>query len=479
MFHLADLANAIPHALLLGDGGTRWEHISLDSRTIKSGELFIALKGENYDGHIFIEEAYEKGAVGAVLERSYFQKHQSTLKKLEKPLLIVDNTLLAFQLWAHHYYSLFRPFTICVTGSNGKTTTKEMIAHLLSSRYRVLKSEGNYNNEIGVPLTILKLAPEHEVLILEMAAQKTGEIKELAQIVSPDLVVVTNIGEAHIGLFGNKGNITREKAELLLALREKGTAILNRDDSCYSKLLNYVSQSNEVISFGFNPEAEIRAGDFRQKNEGELYFELIVPNKGKYRVLLPLMGKFNISNALAALATGIRMKIPLSDLIGSLANFEGADLHMQPLLLHKGITLIQDYYNANPTAAKEALLCVASIASDRFKVAVLGDMLELGEYSAGYHKEIGSLTAALCYDLLITIGDYGKFIRQGAREEEMAEQKIHHFDKQEKDRLADRLTELVPNNSIVLLKGSRSMHMEDIVQFWQANIKGKESVGHA
>lgn len=478
MFRLADLIQNIEGAQLLGDENIRWNTISIDSRTIKPGELFLALKGENYDGHNFIKDACQKSASGVVLGKDYFQKHLPWLENLSLPLVVVEDTLQTYQSWARHYLTLFKPLTICVTGSNGKTTTKEMVAHLLSARYQVLKSEGNYNNEIGVPVTILKLAPEHEILVLEMAAQKAGEINVLTGIARPDIAVLTNIGEAHIGLFGSKDIIAEEKSKLISALKDKGTAILNRDDTYFNYLLNRVPAQGEVISFGFHPEAQVRAGDFWQKNEQELYFELMVPGPKKYQVALPMLGKFNISNALAALAVGLKTEIPLKDLVRHLTTFKVIDFHMQYLSLAKGITLIQDYYNANPTATKEALFSVANAAAGRFKVAVLGDMLELGKNSADYHREVGSVAATISYNMVIAYGEYGNFIREGALDVGMGSDSIFCFEKEEKEKLTDWLIEAIPENSIVLLKGSRGMQMEDIVKYWQSHNKGKGSSCH-
>ncbi|MFA6622079.1 MAG: Mur ligase family protein, partial [Candidatus Caldatribacteriota bacterium] len=196
MFLLRDLVGVIPGAMLLGNPDVKWQDISIDSRTIKSGDIFFAIRGERYDGHKFALDAINKGAVAVVLEKSFYQSSDTIKKSFSHPVLMVDNTLLALQLWAHHYHSLFKPFNICITGSNGKTTTKEMIVHLLKSQYNVLHSRGNYNNEIGVPLTIFKLESNHDVLVLEMAARKLGELKELTNIVKPDLSVITNVGEA-------------------------------------------------------------------------------------------------------------------------------------------------------------------------------------------------------------------------------------------------------------------------------------------
>ncbi|MFW6149137.1 MAG: UDP-N-acetylmuramoyl-tripeptide--D-alanyl-D-alanine ligase, partial [Atribacterota bacterium] len=371
MFRLRDLVGVIPGAILLGDPDVRWLNISIDSRTIKSGEIFFALRGEKHDGHQFIKEAIEKRASAIVLEKSFYQPHKS-LHNLPKepvqPILLVDNSLSALQLWSHHYHSLFKPVNICITGSNGKTTTKEMIVHLLNSKYHVLKSEGNYNNEIGVPLTLLNLDSHHDILVIEMAARKLGEIKELTNIVKPDIAIITNVCEAHIGLFDSRDNIAREKSEIILSLKDKGTAILNRDDSYFDYFKNCISPHNELVSFGFHPEAQLRATNFAQEKEKGIHFEIQFQEK-RHHVFIPLLGRFNVYNYLAAFAAGVKMHIPIDEMIHSISNFKTPGMRMEYLPFRRGIMLIQDCYNSNPTAVKEALNSIASISGDRFKVA--------------------------------------------------------------------------------------------------------------
>ena len=478
MLRLRNLASVIPESIPLGDMNIKWQNISIDSRTIKPGDLFFALRGEKHDGHQFIRDACEKGASGVVLEKEFYQNHQFLRSELTQSFLLVDNSLFALQLWAHYYHSLFKPINICITGSNGKTTTKEMIAHLLASKYHVLKSKGNYNNEIGVPLTLLNLAPYHDVLVIEMAARKSGEIKELTNIVKPDIAIVTNIGEAHVGLFESKVNIAKEKSEIILSLKDKGTAILNRDDAYFPYLRNCVSHHNDVISFGFHPEARLRAVSFEQEKEKGIHFDLLFQKEKRHQVFMPLLGRFNAYNALAAFAVGIKMDISIDEVIHSISSFKSPEMHMECLGLGWGITLIQDYYNSNPTAVKEALNSVAGISKGRFKVAVLGDMLELGEQSPDYHKEIGKIVALLSFDLLMGFGEYGRWIAQGAQEEGMSIDKILCFDREDKEQLAIHLMEKVQKNSIVLIKGSRGMQMEDIVQYWKKNEKTKGKGNH-
>ncbi len=477
MFRLGDLAGVIPGAILLGDMDVEWQDISIDSRTIRPGDLFFALRGEKFDGHQFIRNACERGACGTVLEKSFFRNHKSLHKELNQPLLLVDNSLLALQLWAHHYHSLFKPLNICITGSNGKTTTKEMIFHLLTSKYHVLESRGNYNNEIGVPLTLLNLDSHHDVLVMEMAARKLGEIKELTNILKPDIAIVTNVGEAHIGLFESRDNIAKEKSEIILSLKDKGTAILNRDDSYFYYLKDCVSYYNEMISFGFHPEAQLRAANFKQEQEKGIHFDFHFQRE-KHHVFIPLLGRFNVYNTLAALAVGIKMHVSIDEMIHLISNFKSPEMHMECFMLNRGITLIQDYYNSNPTAVKEVLNSIAGISGDRFKVAVLGDMLELGNQATEYHMEVGKIVVFLDFDMLIGFGEYGRWIAQGAQEEGMSKDRIYCFDREDKEQLAIQLMEMVPENSIILIKGSRGMQMEDIVQYWKRNEKTKGEGSH-
>ena len=466
MFLLRDLVGVIPGAMLLGNPDVKWQDISIDSRTIKSGDIFFAIRGERYDGHKFALDAINKGAVAVVLEKSFYQSNDTIKKSFSHPVLMVDNTLLALQLWAHHYHSLFKPFNICITGSNGKTTTKEMIVHLLKSQYNVLHSRGNYNNEIGVPLTIFKLESNHDVLVLEMAARKLGELKELTNIVKPDLSVITNVGEAHIGLFGSRDNIAREKSELILSLKDKGTAILNHDDEYYDYFRECLIHHNDFISIGFHPESQLRAENMRQDKKEGLHFDFSFQGK-KYYVFLPLLGKFNVYNALSAFAAGIKMHIPIEEMIYYISNFKSPDMRMNCHYFNRGIIFVQDYYNSNPTAVREVLNSVASMAGGRFKAAVLGDMLELGEKTENYHREIGKIAEILSYDLLVAFGDYGNWIIQGALEQGMSKDKIYCFNIEDKEKITDILRKNIPDNGIVLLKGSRNMQMEDIARHWE------------
>lgn len=467
MFRLKDLIELIPQSIPLGDQDIEWQSLSIDSRTIKPGDLFLALKGERVDGHQFILSACQKGAIGIVMEKTFFSDHPSIADECKKPFLLVDNTLFAFQKWAHHYYSLYKPFSICITGSNGKTTTKEIINHILASKYHVLKSQGNYNNEIGVPLTLFGLTPYHDVMVVEMAAQRVGEIKNLTNIVKPDIAVITNVGEAHVGLFGCRDNIAKEKAEIILALKDKGTAVLNRDDSYFNYFRDCLSHHNELVSFGFHPEADLRASNIQQVKEKGISFDLLLPGGRTHRLLIPLLGQFNTYNVMAAIAVGMKMHVPLDEIFHGLSTFKSLKMHMECSEFHRGIILIKDYYNANPTATEEALMTVSDISKDGFKVAVLGDMLELGSEIQEYHRDIGRKAASLSYDMIIGFGEYGHDIQQGAQEQGMPVDKIFQFDVKDKEKLVNHLVRSVPDKSIVLIKGSRNMKMEDIVQYWQ------------
>jgi len=470
MFRIIDLSEKIENSVRLGNANTECKGISIDSRTINAGELFFALRGERYDGHQFIKSACENGAAGVVLEKAFYKNNPLLFDQCKKPFLLVDNSLLALQKWAQHIYSQMNPLAICITGSNGKTTTKELIAHLLKSDYQVLKSRGNYNNEIGVPLTVFDLKKNHNVLVIEMAAQRRGEIKELTGIVQPDMAIITNIGEAHIGLFGSRENIAWEKWKLVAALENDGIAFLNHDDSYFNDFCRGVPDK-KVISFGFHPKAQVRAINIKEENEKGMYFDLGLPDGHVYPAFIPLIGKFNIYNALAAIAVAMQMNINIDRIIQEITTFNPLPLHMNINMLARGIMLIEDCYNANPTSTKEALYSVATISGKRFKVAILGDMLELGKQAADYHREIGRLAGRLSFDSLILLGEYRQHIAEGASESGVDKGQVYLFNLKDKKKLANDLFRLIPDNSIVLLKGSRNMQLEEVIKYWAAEEK--------
>jgi len=469
-YKVRELIEATSGRIIQGNQNSIINRISIDSRTLVPGDLFFAIIGPHFDGHNFITEAFNKGASGAVIckdVRSLFLKEEIYKNKI---IIEVKNTLSALQDGAVYYKNKFKTFNICVTGSNGKTTTKEIIAHILSQNFPLLKTSGNYNNEIGIPLTLLQLNDSHKILLVEMGMRELGEIKTLTNFVPPDLAVITNIGEAHIGLLGSKDNIFKAKSELLQSLDKDGIAILNRDDSYFFKMLEIV-KGKKIITFGLENKSDIMAYNIRMIDDRGIKFSLKIKDVEDREIFFPLLGRYNIYNALAASAVAFALEVELDLIKRRLADFKPLEMHMHLNNFYNGIKVLNDSYNASPLSVKKALETLSEVAQSHRKIAILGDMLELGEKSDFYHREIGKEVVKLFIDILITVGEGGKIIAQSSRNERMAKEQIFSFKKNEKKYLAKKLLNLIKPGDFVLLKGSREMQMEDILQFWQEEYK--------
>lgn len=463
---IRELIKTVSGKIIQGDQDCLISRISIDSRTLIPGDLFFAIIGPSFDGHDFVIEAFKKGAVGVVVCKGASTLLQNEQIDKDKIILEVKDTLSALQDWSKHYKDKFKTFNICITGSNGKTTTKEIIAHILSQEFPLLKTSGNYNNEIGIPLTLLGLNKSHKLLVAEMGMRGLGEIKTLTNFIPPDFAVITNIGEAHIGLLGSKDNIFKAKSELLQSLDKDGKAIINRDDPYFFKMLEIV-KDKKVYTFGIENRSDIMARNIRMVSDKGIRFTLEVQNDKSREIYFPLLGRYNIYNALAAVAVAFALGIELDLIERGLSSFKPLDLHMQLSNFYNDIKILNDSYNASPLSVKSALETLAEVAQNNRKIAILGDMLELGERTDFYHREIGKEVAKLSIDILITVGQGGKIIAQSSKEEGMAEERVFSFEKNEKINLAKKLLNLIKPGNFVLLKGSREMKMEDILEFWQ------------
>lgn len=436
------------------DHSTSIEGVSIDSRTTKSGNLFVALEGEHHDGHQFIPEATDAGA-SCVMVKKDKKKNIDQKLKAKIALVAVDDTQKTLQELASWYREKFDVKTVAVTGSNGKTTTKDMIASVLSQKYKVIKSPRSYNTQIGVPLTLFDLNDSVEVLVVELGASRLGEIKRLTHIARPDIGVITNIAFAHLEFFGSLENVIRAKFELLENMSDDKIAVLNSDDE--SLLARMKKERKRVVTFGITKKADFWAQDIFFSDEGEVSFVL---NK-KFPVQLKLIGRHNVYNTLAAFAVGNLLGVDWEKMIQALKDFTPPNLRME-LVEFNGIRLINDSYNANPASMKNALETLKEMKTSGRKVAVLGDMLELGEKSARFHKEVGNKVFDCGVDILVTLGELSKWIAQGAKEKGLKNSSVMSFE--DKEQAMEFLSKILKEGDLVLVKGSRKMKLEDLVQ---------------
>ncbi len=484
--------------------------ISTDSRTLRGGELFLALKGEKYDGHDFVEEALEKGAGGVIISSNKFAEHLYTLKgtgghKQARPLRMIDgpftlpgasksssgnskkgnfyspelpvrscrpgvviqvtDTLKALQDLAGYYRKKFNIPFIVVTGTNGKTTTKDMAAAILGRKLNVLKAEGSFNNQIGVPLTLLRLSASHQTAVLEVGMSGCGEIAPLARLIKPQVGVLTNIGSAHLEFFKDPEEMAEAEAELIGVLGEEETFILNRDDP--RVWAHQPRVKGRVISFGIEEKADFQAHRIEELADGRTRFALSVSGGREERIEieLPIPGYANIYNALAATAISVVLTRDLTLIKKGLESFQPSSGRMEVISLNlrgssSKIRVINDSYNANPESMKMALRLLNHLRVRGRKVAVLGDMLELGEWGEEAHREVGKPVASCSPDILITVGRLSRFLAEEAKQRGLKGEVFKLGNSRE---AGERLVKIVRENDTILVKGSRGMQMEEVV----------------
>lgn len=419
--------------------------VSIDTRTIEPGMVFFALQGNHFDGHNFVEEAFQKGACAAVIQ----EKIISDLSN-ERLLFPVENTLMSLQKVAQSYRNKFNIPVIGITGSNGKTTTKEMIGAVLETKFRLAKTTGNLNNLIGVPLTIFSWKPEIDLAVIEMGTNHFGEINQLCEIAHPTQGIITNIGKSHLEFFKNLNGVTKAKGELLQYLGKKGLAFINGDDPYLLSIKNQVGHS---ILYGFSEECDVRGEDANLDAFG--FPEMKIQGK---KVKLSTMGKHNLYNGLAAFAVGEYFGVPYSDIIKTLETWQPYEKRMCMLQV-LDILILDDTYNANPTSVEQAVLTLCSINTVERRIAVIGDMLELGSSSRKEHENIGLILGKLGVDVFYGFGKKIQISVQVAQK--MGLRKAIYFsDKQEL--IKDLISEIQKGDGI-LVKGSRGMRMEEII----------------
>jgi UDP-N-acetylmuramoyl-tripeptide--D-alanyl-D-alanine ligase len=424
---------------------------AIDSRTIRPRELFFAVKGERFDGHDFVEQALEKGAAAAVVRRDQLSRYANTTK-----LLGVEDPLTALQTLATAVRKLWGKPLIAVTGSAGKTTTKEAIAHVLSTRFRVMKSEGNFNNHFGLPLMLLKLEPEYDVAVIEMGMSHAGEIRALAKIAQPEIGIVTNVAPVHLEFFDSLAGIARAKYELIESLPPNGTAILNADDK-------YVSQfgrgfKGKIVMYGTYASADVRAENVRSNGAAGSEFDVVIGDV-RERAKLSLIGEHNMLNALAAVAVGVERGMAPSEAVSALASLTPADKRGQ-VLTFGNITVINDCYNSNPKALEAMVDALAAMPAKR-RVVVAGEMLELGPSAEEMHAQTGRHIAEKGIDLLLGVRGLAQAIVNAAKQAGVRAEFVVT-----PEEAGEWLARETYDGDAVLLKASRGVKLEKALDTW-------------
>lgn len=437
--------------------GIEVSRISIDSRQDNSGALFVAIPGERFDGHDFIEQACKNGAALVMA-----QEGKPVPDNI--PAVFVNDTVKALGALASAYRDLFKIRVVAVTGSVGKTSTKEMIASILSARYKVHKTKGNFNNEIGLPLSVLELDRDHDVAVFEMGMRGFGEISYLSRIVKPDIAVITNIGITHIERLGTRQNILKAKLEILDGMKGSGTVILNGDDELLSGLKGLLPQ--RTVFYGINEDNDITAFNLCIKGEAGVSFEVQSP-QGDIEYFIPAPGIHNVHNALAGIAVARTLGMNESEIREGMAAFTGEKLRLS-IEEKDGIKFINDSYNAAPSSMKAALYVLNDIGKGRRKWAVLGDMLELGAYSEDAHREIGRLVSTLGIDYLVAVGKDARWYIKGIEENQDNKTTAILFDSI--DDAKQYIQTLMQKDDVILFKGSRMMKLDVLVQ----KLMGKE-----
>lgn len=426
--------------------------ISTDSRTLRAGEVFIPLKGGNFDGHRFIPGALEAGAV------CVFSSEKETAAP-SPHIVSVEDTLVAYHKIASHYRDRFRIPVIAVTGSNGKTTTKDLLAALLGGRYRTLATPANNNNEIGVPRTVLELDAGYEALVLEFGMRGAGQIRQLREMVKPTVGVITMIGEAHYELLGSYEAIARAKGELIEEFTDRETAILNGDDRWTGFLSGRTG--GRVLTFGSGKSDTLR---LLEKSRTPGGYEITVGYGGKsYGFYLPFIGLHNISNALAALLAGFLLEVPCEAMREALAGASVTGKRMQRQTAADGTLVVNDSYNASPSSMELALKTLMEFPAACGRVVVVGDMRELGALSESAHRQVGALIAALSPDYAAAVGPLSRWTAEEAVRRGMPPERCRHFEN--RDDSLGFLDEAVRPGSTVLVKASRLLELERLAEY--------------
>jgi len=451
MFSVSELSKATNGKLLTGSGNAQAKGVSIDTRTIRKDELFIAIKGARYDGHTFVAEALRKGGIGAVVcSKKVSSEAVKSAMRLKCFIMSVGDTVEALGKIAHLYRNRFDIPVIAVTGSNGKTTTKEMIEKVLRNKWSPLKNFGTQNNLIGVPLTLLKFTDRNKSAVIELGMNRAGEIKILANMARPNVGIITNIGPSHLKYLKSLEAIYRAKRELLDFLGEGDIAVLNNDDPF---LRRFKRKDLKIFTFSVKTKSDFQARNMSRKKEG---WQFSVKGKSYF---IPLTAYHDVYNTLAAITIGILFNVDTGEIKKALSNYAPLEKRMVKSVFN-GIEFIDDTYNSNPLSLENAIKTLTDYSAKGKKVLVTGDMLELGKKGVYYHRKIGRLIARSGIDNFVSVG---KLMRNSFLAAKRSGMKNSWFCSS-KEEAATLLKEITEPNDVVLVKGSRATQMEEVIK---------------
>jgi UDP-N-acetylmuramoyl-tripeptide--D-alanyl-D-alanine ligase len=457
------VASRMAGTLVRGSGSQEFGDVSIDTRTLKPGDLFVAIRGERFDGSEFAASAIDKGAAGVVVPAGSAQALSSATALAERPghavVIEVDDTTVALQRLANAIRRESGTKVVAITGSAGKTTTKEVTSEFLGTRYRVVRNRGNFNNHIGLPLSLIELRQRPEIAVVELGMNHAGEVSTLVRVAEPEVRVWTNVGEAHVGFFASVDAIADAKAEILEGAVASTLLVANADDARIAA--RATAFRGRTMTFGIERDADVRATHIEDRGIEGTTARMTTP-RGAIEIRTPLVGRANLANILAATAVALNFDVPLADISAKAGELRPASHRGEVVRLAGGVTVVDDSYNANPTATRRALDVLASASATR-RIAVIGEMLELGDHAIGLHEGVGRAAAESgVHELIAVGGSPAAALARAAVSAGMGAANVRYF--ATSDEAADLVLRMVQPGDVVLVKGSRGVKTDRVVE---------------
>ena len=454
---IKDIVTCIGGKLITGKEDLVCKTFSKDTRTIKNGDIYIGIKGENFDGNVFWKKALDNGAMGVIVQNIEFDE-QDIETYQDKVIIEVEDTLQALYKLASYKRDIYNVPVIAITGSVGKTSTKDLVSNVVAQKYKICKTIGNNNNNIGMPFTILNAPNDVEAFVLEMGMNHFGEIHLLAKIAKPNICIITNIGTSHIGNLGSRENILKAKLEILDGAQNP-YMVINNDNDLLHKWYEENKDKIKIKTYGINEKSDIQAKDIQLYEDGSEY--MINLNNRNETIKVPVGGEHFVLNSLCAIAVGELLDIQNDDIKTGIETFSLTKNRMEIIELKNGIKLINDAYNSSVESVKASLAYMNHMKANR-RIAVLGDILETGEFALPLHKEIGKIVCENQVDMLICSGENAKYIVESAKENGFDEKNIYYFE--DKGEIVELLKQMIQAEDVILFKASNGMRFFDIAE---------------